>query len=241
MCAENNLSTMDHKEHSHTPYVLIILQALDLWRKKVGNPEAFPENYKQKKEVGEILMEMRMPDERGILDEENFAEAKNVLNRVLQKTIIPSNVREVFNHELSKVENLNKETANWFWILATSLRIFVEEFGVLPVSGQLPDMTSDSERYIKLLNLYRAEAEKDALKVHEIAQKIIEHIYGERDPKTIPYEQTKNFCKHAAFIAVQKGSSLKKEAENGIAVSFVLICCSNIVLLFYYFSQSWNG
>ena len=238
MCAENDLSTMDHKEHSHTPYVLVILQALDLWRKKMENPEAFPENYKQKKEIGEILMEMRMPDERGLLDEENFTEAKNVLNRVLQRTIIPSNVREVFNHELSKVENLNKETANWFWILVASLKIFTEEFGFLPISGQLPDMTSDSERYIKLLNLYRAEAEKDALKVHEIAQKIIRHIYGEGASNMIPYEQTKNFCKHAAFIAVQNGSSLKKEAETGIAVSFTIYNANS--LLIYHFSRFWN-
>ncbi|KAE9548676.1 hypothetical protein FO519_008109 [Halicephalobus sp. NKZ332] len=217
MARENDLDSMDRQRHSHTPYVFLILRALDIWRKKIGDPGAFPENYKQKKEICEILMEMRVPDEKGLLEEDNFTEAKNSINRVLQKTLIPGNVKEVFKHELSKIENLNKENANFFWILVASLKIFVEEFGVLPISGQLPDMTSDSERYVKLLNLYRSEAEKDASKIHEMVQKIVEHIYGEQFSEMISYEQTKNFCKHAAFITVQNGSSLKKEAEIGIA------------------------
>lgn len=77
--AETDLAAMKHEEHAHTPYVLLYLKALEMWRESVGDPNAFPDirgNYKQRKEFERLLMEMRMPDEKGVVDEENFSEAK---------------------------------------------------------------------------------------------------------------------------------------------------------------------
>lgn len=46
------------------------------------NDSDFPDisNYKIRKEIAKILMEMRRPDEKGSLDEENFAEAASTTN-----------------------------------------------------------------------------------------------------------------------------------------------------------------
>lgn len=46
-----------------------------------------------------------------------------------------------------------------FWVLAAALRLFIERTGelrLMPISGQLPDMTSDSKRYAQLLGVYRS-------------------------------------------------------------------------------------
>lgn len=48
-----------------------------------------------------------------------------------------------------------------FWNLAAALKeyTFNEGGGNLPIRGDLPDMTSSSEKYLKLLTVYREAAE----------------------------------------------------------------------------------
>ncbi|KAA0199408.1 Amyloid beta protein binding protein 1, partial [Fasciolopsis buskii] len=48
-----------------------------------------------------------------------------------------------------------------FWHLVAALRDFVqnEGGGQLPVRGTLPDMTSDSTRYLRLLSIYRDQSD----------------------------------------------------------------------------------
>jgi hypothetical protein len=43
-----------------------------------------------------------------------------------------------------------------FWVLSCALREFVDEHGVLPVSGTIPDMEADSEGYIALQQVCQA-------------------------------------------------------------------------------------
>ena len=51
-----------------------------------------------------------------------------------------------------------------------------ENKGLLPVRGTIPDMFSDSERYIKLLNIYRNKAIMDAEQVYRRVQTHLESI-----------------------------------------------------------------
>ena len=51
-----------------------------------------------------------------------------------------------------------------------------ENKGLLPVRGTIPDMFSDSERYIKLLNIYRNKAVMDAEQVYRRVQTHLESI-----------------------------------------------------------------
>uniref|UniRef100_A0A914PV96 THIF-type NAD/FAD binding fold domain-containing protein n=1 Tax=Panagrolaimus davidi TaxID=227884 RepID=A0A914PV96_9BILA len=206
--AANDLTKMSHQDHAHTPYLLLIMKALNQWRNVKGDPTAFPTSYQQRKEIVNILMDMRMPNDKGTLDEENFDEAKAAIPRVL----IPPTVRDVFAHEYCKIENLTEKTATSFWVLATALKLFVERHDALPLSGQLPDMTSDSERYTKLINLYRAKASQDAKEVYQNALLIMKGIFDEGD-EIITFQQCQQFCKHAAFISVQNGTSLVDETN----------------------------
>ncbi|VDP96435.1 unnamed protein product [Trichobilharzia regenti] len=52
-------------------------------------------------------------------------------------------------------------TAVKFWRLVRALSDFIEQEGEgqLPVRGSLPDMISDSHRYLKLLSIYRERSE----------------------------------------------------------------------------------
>uniref|UniRef100_A0A7E4VP04 NEDD8-activating enzyme E1 regulatory subunit n=1 Tax=Panagrellus redivivus TaxID=6233 RepID=A0A7E4VP04_PANRE len=215
--AANDLTKMSYTDHSHTPYLYLLLQALDAWREKTGDGNAFPKTYAERKQIVAILMDWQRPDEKGIIDEQNFIEAKEAIPRALFPTKIPANVLTVFEHPLSNPENLDENNANWFWILAGALKLFVDQNGVLPLSGQLPDMTSDSKRYAELLNVYRNAALEDANSVYEFALFIKKTVVGsDIDSHFITPHAVQQFCKNAAFISVQTGTNLKDEEAAGI-------------------------
>ena len=47
------LSEMDHKQFSHTPYLLLLYKALEIWSAKYGKD--FPTNYKEKESLKNII------------------------------------------------------------------------------------------------------------------------------------------------------------------------------------------
>lgn len=106
---------------------------------------------------------------------------------------------------------MTEKTATSFWVLAAALKEFVDQHGVLPLSGQLPDMTSDSERYHQLLSIYRTKALQDAKEVYIKAKSIMNGIFD--DDNRLTLIQCQQFCKHAAFIGIQTGTSLANEAK----------------------------
>ena len=59
------------------------------------------------------------------------------------------------------------------FLQCSSALVFV---GALPLRGTIPDMTSDSDRYIQLQQVYRDQADKDVAivtqKVHDLLQNI---------------------------------------------------------------------
>ena len=48
--------------------------------------------------------------------------------------------------------------------------------GRLPLRGTIPDMTSDSERYILLQNVYRSQAAEDVVAVTSHVQRLLQEI-----------------------------------------------------------------
>jgi hypothetical protein len=71
-----DLASMKHEQHSHVPYVVLLYKALEAWREQIGDPNALPQNYQQRKDFTGILMNMQILNEHGIYNEDNFAEAK---------------------------------------------------------------------------------------------------------------------------------------------------------------------
>ncbi|CAK5033528.1 unnamed protein product [Meloidogyne enterolobii] len=213
---ETDLNSMTHEQHSHTPYVLLYFKAIEIWKERHSinqNVEEMEEgankllffpnikDYKTRKEIEKILLEMRQPDDKGRLDEENFMEATRNLLKSLGRTKVffliflkvlrhsdqgypqllivcfltcrdcvcgvPSNVSKVLDDPKIKSScNVSKysksSTFNLFWLFCSALNKFISKYGHMPISGQLPDMTSDSKRYAQLLGIYREKSFEDA-------------------------------------------------------------------------------
>lgn len=91
-------------------------------------------------------------DGNGDTSEENFEEGIKAVNTALLPTTIPAGVQSILNEASSITPS---PTTKPFWIMARALHEFVtsEGRGALPVRGTIPDMTADSEKYIKIQNL----------------------------------------------------------------------------------------
>lgn len=170
-----HLSQMDHKQFSHTAYLVLLYKALEIWSSRTG--AKFPSNYKEKEALRSILKHGKRIQwllwgqidnffhsndqdlECGIVndedtnagDEENVNEAVKAVNTALNKTNIPSSVQKILSDE----QCLHLKQRSPFWIMARAVKEFVEKEGngCLPLRGTLPDMTSDSQRYIALQNV----------------------------------------------------------------------------------------
>lgn len=205
-----NLDTMDNKEHSHVPYVVLLYKCLQQWNKIHGEP---PKNYKEKKKFVELLREGIREKEGGGNEEENFEEGCKAVNTCLNPTTIPSNIQSILNEAASITPSPSTKP---FWLMARALHEFVnsEGKGALPVRGTIPDMTADSERYIKLQNLYRDQAASDADWVYRRVQELCQQL-GPRKVM-ITEGDIRTFCKHSYFLRVLKGKSIADEYKGSI-------------------------
>lgn len=91
-----NIDTLDNHEHGHLPFVVILLHYLQEWKASHGN--APPKTYAEKVAFRKIVTEAARTDspEGG---EENFDEAVAAVLKTILPPSLPSDVREVFEHE----------------------------------------------------------------------------------------------------------------------------------------------
>ncbi|XP_037598176.1 NEDD8-activating enzyme E1 regulatory subunit [Cebus imitator] len=169
-----DLDHMEKKDHSHTPWIVIIAKYLAQWYSETNG--RIPKTYKEKEDFRDLIRQGILKNENGAPeDEENFEEAIKNVNTALNTTQIPSSIEDIFNDD--RCINITKQTPS-FWILARALKEFVakEGQGNLPVRGTIPDMIADSGKYIKLQNIYREKAKKDAAAVGNHVAKLLQSI-----------------------------------------------------------------
>jgi amyloid beta precursor protein binding protein 1 len=103
---------MEINEHIHTPYICILLQALDKW--KAEHDGQVPKNMQEKKAFKELLAPMN----RFRSAQSNFDEAEQAIYDCYHKPV-PDNVTQICDHP-------SVETgANSFWIYLAGLKRFI--------------------------------------------------------------------------------------------------------------------
>lgn len=181
-----DIDSLDHHEHGHLPMVVILLHYLKIWKEE--HDGAYPTAYKEKTAFRQLVSDATRRDnpEGG---EENFEEAVAAVMKHVTLPPIPSSLQEVFEYD-HKDEQQSKSS---FWIIAEAMKEFYAEHQRLPVAGGLPDMKAQSNVYIKLQNIYKDKARKDANEVFTRAQKI-------SGGENIDLEEVQLFCTNARFI-----------------------------------------
>lgn len=174
-----------------------------------------PKNWKEKSEFKKFLLSgvREKKSVQGVLeeDEENFNEAARQANSSLVPSKVPSGVQQILGDP--KCINLDKQSKN-FWILAAGLKRFIENEGkgLLPLRGTLPDMTSDSERYVKLQSVYKTQAEMDMVAVTEHVSEICASL-GSGNGR-ISEKEIKKFCRNSHFLKVIRCRSIADEFSS---------------------------
>ncbi|CCM05676.1 uncharacterized protein FIBRA_07906 [Fibroporia radiculosa] len=204
---ELDFDKLDPTEHGHVPFVIILVRALDDWRKSHNG--APPSTSADKQAFKAAVREMRRKP-----DEENFDEAEAQAWRVWQEPAIPRDVEALF--ALSPLSSpglaatlpsskLTPETPNAaFHALLRTLDAFARSDrgpGCLPLSAALPDMRTDTESYVKLQTAYKEWAGIE--KAH------FKELLGEKFPDIAPLmtaDQLDTFVKNAHHIRVLRGT-----------------------------------
>uniref|UniRef100_U5EXE7 NEDD8-activating enzyme E1 regulatory subunit n=1 Tax=Corethrella appendiculata TaxID=1370023 RepID=U5EXE7_9DIPT len=186
-----------------SPWLIVLYRYLEKY--KLENDNKFPSNYKEKCKLRDLIR-----SEMGN-DEENYEEAIKAVNSSFGGGKPISSVLEILNDE--QCVNLNKNSSA-FWILARAVKDFVnnEGSGHLPLPGVLPDMTADTDSYIKLQNVYRNRAIHDAEIVYRYAEQLMKELNKPND--LITEKDARLFCKEAASIALYRGTKISEQYEK---------------------------
>ncbi|XP_057252564.1 NEDD8-activating enzyme E1 regulatory subunit isoform X2 [Pezoporus wallicus] len=187
-----DLDHMDRKDHSHTPWIVIIAKYLTKWLNEKN--EQFPKSYKEKEAFRQLIRQGILKNENGAPEnEENFEEAIKNVNTALNTTEIPKGIEEIFNDDCCI--KLTEQSPS-FWILARAIKEFVanEGQGSLPVRGSIPDMIADSSKFIELQNVYREKAKKDIAAVGNHAAKLLQSLG--KAPESISERELKLLFSH---------------------------------------------
>uniref|UniRef100_A0A8C5MKM5 NEDD8-activating enzyme E1 regulatory subunit n=1 Tax=Leptobrachium leishanense TaxID=445787 RepID=A0A8C5MKM5_9ANUR len=196
-----DLNQMDKKDHSHTPWVIVVAKYLEKWRSE--NSGQIPKTYKEKEAFRNIMRAGILKNEKGLPEEEeNFEEAIKNVNTALNVSKIPSSIDDIFNDE--RCTNLTPHSTP-FWILARAVKEFVakEGKGNLPLRGTIPDMIADSDKFIKLQNVYREKASEDCVAVENYISKLLQSVGS--------YGFFSDAGRNCAFLRVVRCRSLAEE------------------------------
>ncbi|GAP83614.1 putative family protein [Rosellinia necatrix] len=186
------IDALDDHEHGHLPYLVILLHFLKQWRQSHDGKN--PTAPKEKREFGKLVLSgARTNNPEG--GEENFQEAVDAINKNIKLSELDPALEEIFNYRVPG----EAERDSSFWAIARAVGRFYRNHGCLPLPGSLPDMKAQSNVYVKLQNLYKAKARKDA---QEVLESVRESAGGERvDPTEVDL-----FCKNARFVKLINAS-----------------------------------
>ena len=199
-----DLDEMDDKDHSHTPYVILLLKCNAAWRATHGGelPKTFAEKSKDYKALLKSMERPFQPADpaagvAGRLEELNFKEALQFVFMAYRVKEITPELQAVLEHARST--SLAAESSD-FEFLSKALSGFMdaEGEGQPPLTGTIPDMESDNPKYVALLQVYQAKAAEDVAAMHTRVVALLEQQGRPTSgPQSISLEQTKAFCKSA--------------------------------------------
>mmetsp|Transcript_1601 Transcript_1601/g.1884 ORF Transcript_1601/g.1884 Transcript_1601/m.1884 type:complete len:539 (-) Transcript_1601:553-2169(-) len=203
------LEELDEKSFKHVPYVIILIQLLQTWKKQ--NNGLMPSTVEEKNKFREKIKEIaRLPWG----EEENLEEALNLAYMAFKPRPIPYDVDRVLaDSTISKPNFKASPNLSNFWLMARALKLYVEDRGrsggFLPLSGKLPDMTSTTEMYIRLQEIYQEKASEDLKTFSNMLDKVLEEAGLEST--IIPSQERALFCKSATFLQVNRFRSFDQE------------------------------
>jgi|TARA_B100001142_G_C14318529_1_gene649473 NEDD8-activating enzyme E1 regulatory subunit len=191
---------MNDSTFTHTPFVVLLVQAFLRWR--AVNAEDSLQDSGSQQSFKQAIRLLRCTH-----SEESIKEALGAVRHVWKPLSVPVNVRESL--EKLAIKELTANTPK-FWFQVAGLRAFLDASGgLLPLRGDIPDMTSSTEAFVAIQRLYREKAAFDASAVHAN----ILDAFRQAGKCEEGYTLTNStfFCRNAANLRVKEWCSLAEE------------------------------
>ncbi|WVQ61992.1 uncharacterized protein L199_000125 [Kwoniella botswanensis] len=198
-----DLSAMDSMEHSHIPWVILLVRAASIWKESHGGK--LPETSEEKAEFKELLKKDKVKG-----DEENYEEALAQAYRVWSKSEVPWEIKQLLEDD--SVKNISSSSKNLHILLHTLSQYTATPPHLPPTSPSLPDMHSSTTSYVHLQNLYKKEYQSDLARFKTLLAEVLQKI-GLEDG-TIPDEEVEGFVKNVGGVGMIKGTPLRERKEG---------------------------
>ncbi|KAE8542925.1 hypothetical protein D1P53_000988 [Cryptococcus gattii VGV] len=192
-----DLANMDSMEHSHIPWVVLLVRAASLWKESHGGK--LPEASEEKAEFKEKLKAEKIKG-----DEENYDEALAQAYRVWSKSDVPWEIKGLLNDE--SVKNISTNSKNLHILLHTLNQYIIPAPHLPPTSPSLPDMHSSTTSYVALQNMYKTQYRTDLKQFKYLLSEVLQNVGLPAD--TVPDEEVEGFVKNVGGVGIIKGTSL---------------------------------
>lgn len=174
-----DLKELDDFKHRHVPYFVLLIKFLQQWKDQ--HEGKAPQTFAEKQQFGEFIKSKS----RNWVEEENFQEAVKFAHKAYSDPArVPDNLDRIFESKFVKEVN---NTSEDFWILSEALRRFIEKNRILPVRSSIPDVTADTDNYLKLKKIFEKKAEHDREEFHTFIKELLagsNRSISEEDIKT---------------------------------------------------------
>ena len=190
----------DSLAKSHTPYIVLILRALDAWASRHHGD--MPTSAERREFIDTMTSQRAEYGDAENMDEALAALAQHVW-RPLQSPAVPAHVTALFDDAQCR------HSSNGFWLLVATLRAFVQQCGTLPLTGAVPDMKAMSLEYAALQRIYVDQARRDLDMFEHILDGVVTKAGTSREAAGLEVDTVRTFVKHAAFLQLVRGRRLR--------------------------------
>ncbi|CAF0807938.1 unnamed protein product [Adineta steineri] len=214
-CNSLDFDNLTREEHLHMPSLIILFKTLQQWQKQTNRTD-LPRIRKEKDEFKQILEQLSHHSAYDANDInrslENFDEAKRTIPSRLVSTVIPSTINDLFqDHSCLELSN----QSNIFWFIINAIKLFTqnEGHGLLPVRGDVPDMITNTNSYVKLVEIYQEQAKKDCDIIYNYLIDLLKKHNRYSNEQATLHDLVHIYCKNASFLKVLRTSSLKNDDD----------------------------
>jgi amyloid beta precursor protein binding protein 1 len=221
-----SLPTLDEATLVHVPPLVLAIKTLDAWRKSgetSSSSSSSSATTPSRARLAETLMRLdaRFPL---LADHGKAANVAETLDWWLglaaapEIDAVPPRAREVLSLAPTAIATPSASSSSLssssppapFWFVAAALAQVTARDGALPVSGTVPDMTSGTESFLAIQNVYRGEAHQAASAVFTRATALATSAGAPEG--WIEASFARDMCRHAKQLAVLRCAAPEDEA-----------------------------
>ena len=175
---------------SHVPFAVLLGYFIQSFVKTHNVPSSYSEQ--------ELFKEFVKNKAINFGQELNFIEALKFAYKAYSKPKVSQDL-------LHLLQNPSEEKTP-FWICIRALAVFREEFGMMPVTGVVPDMHADTKSYVALVKIFKAKHEEHVAK--------IKSLIPVSDAVLVSSDFIERFVKNVPYVACLRYRSIAQEFES---------------------------